>query len=363
MSLVFRSSIVLALFVFLPHTSSSQETTCAVLGSPSTRVSLGDVEPYRLPSSNELNCSAACKASADSKINEWRASDAADFERLANRFCSGLEGWVERVPGTCQAGGPPPICKVDHWKRVDPRTSFQQFREEQLKIKAARREQLIRAACKCRASELVRNDQDTLAQLAVNQGKGNAPVTAVYYGSATVPCSNGACPPGTSCNSGVCRVPTQTQQLTKKAGDMALDYAKDQLQKEALKKLSLTLFNLTESFGGTIVLRLMEPVTLSTDRDLYQSQMGYVSDDLSNLNRLYNELDDSEKGKPARGQKMVREEINETKERLTDHIQVLNIAYSAVVNQRQLHNNECYEVFEYQQQKINQAFANFMSVP
>ncbi len=35
-----------------------------------------------------------------------------------NRRASAQSGWKEKNPGACGAGGPPPICPVDHWYRV-----------------------------------------------------------------------------------------------------------------------------------------------------------------------------------------------------------------------------------------------------
>ncbi len=39
-------------------------------------------------------------------------------EAWKNRRKSAQNGWQENSPGTCSAGGPPPICVADHWHRV-----------------------------------------------------------------------------------------------------------------------------------------------------------------------------------------------------------------------------------------------------
>ncbi len=44
-----------------------------------------------------------------------------------NRRNSAQSGWKEHNPGTCGAGGPPPICPVDHWYRVSTSEAMQEY--------------------------------------------------------------------------------------------------------------------------------------------------------------------------------------------------------------------------------------------
>jgi hypothetical protein len=44
-----------------------------------------------------------------------------------NRRNSAQSGWREHNPGTCGAGGPPPICPVDHWYRVSTSEAMQEY--------------------------------------------------------------------------------------------------------------------------------------------------------------------------------------------------------------------------------------------
>lgn len=183
-----------------------------------------------------------------------------------------------------------------------------------------------------------------------------------------MPCSNGKCPFGTTCKAGICRTLTPPEQLKKDASDKVLDKGKeaikDQVQERALELLSKTLFELSRSFGGKIVTGfvggMLEPTMLATDRDLYRSELGYVANDVSSLKALFQEYDNYLAGKPARAMMYIKADIERKKAEFSDHVQQLNIGYDAVVKQKELHSDECYEVFEYQQQKVNQVFANFI---
>lgn len=40
-----------------------------------------------------------------------------------NRRKAMAANWVEKHPGTCKAGGPPPLCPDDHWEKMDSRAA------------------------------------------------------------------------------------------------------------------------------------------------------------------------------------------------------------------------------------------------
>ena len=52
-----------------------------------------------------------------------------------NRRESAKNGWKENYPGTCGAGGPPPICVANHWHRVsisDAMREYEDFKKKEL---------------------------------------------------------------------------------------------------------------------------------------------------------------------------------------------------------------------------------------
>ncbi|WP_192348757.1 hypothetical protein [Algoriphagus sp. Y33] len=50
-------------------------------------------------------------------------------ESWKNRRESARSGWEENNPGTCSAGGPPPICTADHWHRVPSSVAWKKYEE------------------------------------------------------------------------------------------------------------------------------------------------------------------------------------------------------------------------------------------
>lgn len=46
-----------------------------------------------------------------------------------NRLQTAQNGWEEKSPGTCSAGGPPPICSADHWRHTSVAASMAKYNE------------------------------------------------------------------------------------------------------------------------------------------------------------------------------------------------------------------------------------------
>lgn len=46
-----------------------------------------------------------------------------------NRLQTAQNGWEERSPGTCSAGGPPPICSANHWFQTSTTASMAKYNE------------------------------------------------------------------------------------------------------------------------------------------------------------------------------------------------------------------------------------------
>jgi DNA repair exonuclease SbcCD ATPase subunit len=69
---------------------------------------------------NELAANLASKI--ESKLHEIENSTT-----WKNRKKSAQSGWKEYNPGTCSAGGPPPICEVDHWYRVSVTEAIREY--------------------------------------------------------------------------------------------------------------------------------------------------------------------------------------------------------------------------------------------
>lgn len=62
------------------------------------------------------------KKKLESKLDEIETSST-----WINRRNSAQSGWKEYHPGTCGAGGPPPICRVEHWYRVSVAEAMREY--------------------------------------------------------------------------------------------------------------------------------------------------------------------------------------------------------------------------------------------
>lgn len=61
----------------------------------------------------------SCYKKVMDKIESYKADDRANFDYLRNVACSHASNWTEIKEGECNAGGPPPCCPVQHWRK-DP---------------------------------------------------------------------------------------------------------------------------------------------------------------------------------------------------------------------------------------------------
>jgi hypothetical protein len=347
-----------------------------MLNAPNITVSLADIEPLRLPSELGMSYPTACRSTLANLENGWRQDDEKQFDELTKRMCSYRLGWVEKVPGTCHAGGPPPLCPANHWINIGPANAAQRMKEQEAPVRDSREQQLIKAACQCK--------RDQLEAAATNATP--VPNDQVFNGYAPspydVPCTYG-CPIGTSCRGNVCRPNTALESNASKAGQKAIDqgssYVQGKVQSAAAKALigsmeSSTIKQalseaivLSETFAGKTALGvfsgIFQPTMMSTDRDLYDHQAQIAAADLRQSQELYRELADAMAGRPARAPKMIQSDLEQVKSKLRDDLGNLNTAYSGLVTSRSIQAGECPEVLEFQQQRINQSITDVVALP
>jgi len=121
----------MVMFVFWTTTFtafSQQEKGCY----PDCNVKPEQIAALRIPSINWVG--GPCYDKVLQKLKEYQDEDNKNYSKLKNVFCSYQLGWKERVPGECQAGGPPPCCPVNHWYKTDPQSSLDYYKSLQKKI-------------------------------------------------------------------------------------------------------------------------------------------------------------------------------------------------------------------------------------
>jgi len=87
-----------------------------------------DIKSKRLQS--ELEDLEKKKKDEDERLKkklENKQNEIATSATWANRKKSAQSGWKEYSPGTCGAGGPPPICPVNHWYSVSVSEAMREY--------------------------------------------------------------------------------------------------------------------------------------------------------------------------------------------------------------------------------------------
>ena len=339
-----------------------QDKNCAILKRPDIIIYSEEVIAKRLPSADILNVSASCRIKAKEMVENWKQEDIKNWEKLSNQLCSAKTGWVEINPGTCSAGGPPPICKVDHWIQK-PAEAMAQFESENKKIGWERESQLKKMACSCTGEELRK-------ELTASTSNPQS-----IYGAFFITCPNNPCPPGYNCESGICRTPTSLENSIKKGQTYGEDKVLDKLQdkaedllKEMLEKLFPALFKSMTAriLVGTVITATIEsvkPTEISLHLDAYNRYVQKVNEDLVKLKSLYEEWGRYKATKLGRFPAMIVEDMKKVKTDLSYNGSMMREFYSGVIIERELPPDTCYEVFEYQHQKVMLAFNKLLDSP
>jgi hypothetical protein len=171
------------------------------------------------PSGIPYGCYPATAALQD----KWKRADDADWQRIANEYCSHKNGWIEINPGTCSAGGPPPICTADHWVRDD--RAIQKWRLLMCRLRATRTDEMSSTVCDCAVGQM--------------RALRSQAAPASTYGLACR--STTDCPPGMSC-----RDDTRRCSLNSAPSTSSFDPLKYPIRK--LSELALSSKDLVRSF-------------------------------------------------------------------------------------------------------------------
>lgn len=377
-----------ALALFSPSTfiaaSSNQDFNKIKKVCPSQyrqlELTAAEVLTGRYPNAEDLNVSPACKEQARRAIQNWINEDMADWEKLSNQACSYALGWVEKVPGTCGAGGPPPLCPVDHWEQR-PAEAEAKWNQLKAEVKAKRYAQILSAACGCYRAELESRVGSNVEATSKRGVESTAPIVAIPDNNTFIlPCARpDDCPPGTACNGGVCRPLTESEQRMNaakakvidfvkdqardKAIETAIDWAKDKAYLKVITQFAESLVELSATMSFKIVTGVLEAPELATEKYQYELDLRYMQSRMKEIRELYDELANYKTGKPSRGPQMIEHDITELKSKLTNDMQMLGVSYDAIVRERQLGKDFCYEAFEFQHQRATQAIVNVLGLP
>lgn len=117
------------------------------------------IRSFSVPLQTPYSSSSQCRDLMEKAMMQWRGQDSNDRE-MQNRYRTAQQGWQEKVPGTCSAGGPPPICPVDHWVLVSIDKAMDQFHKHYSHLAAQRQGQLYSIRDRCEAKERLRREEE-----------------------------------------------------------------------------------------------------------------------------------------------------------------------------------------------------------
>ena len=200
-----------------------------------------------------FTCTDKVKEQINNMIEQFKKEDQSNIQGLANSYCSHQAGWTEIVPGTCSAGGPPPICEAEHWKQVSRAESMKEY-EKQNMIKAKERAMKLAKLndniCACTVNELRRQDRvrsesfnQSLSELSREKGNLENEVKS----SIKITCMGG-CLPGYDCKDGYCEPDGAT--VERRVLDKVVGKVYEKGKEEILKKLLENMGVLGNKFLG-----------------------------------------------------------------------------------------------------------------
>lgn len=307
----------------------------------------GVIDP-RIPALPKLpeGMPASCSAPLKTKRDGWRHGDICNWEELSNHYCSHLLGWREKVPNTCKAGGPPPLCPEDHWIQ-DAARSLSELEEEQAKVTRGRAAELLQdvsAACECWATAIDK-EADTQSQKVVEQLRVRPDAAGGIVLSA---CSALGCPPGYLCLQDKCVRKTLVDTSKEVFTSLAMDQLQSLVTDRPLEALRELLRLSTYEFE--VLIRMLESTSIAFEHEVYNGQAKQYLKKLDAIRPLMQEYDNAVRSQPARAIGDVRKDLSKAHAELTEEFALLSRTSGAYLGE--LRPNQCPRVFHARHRRV-----------
>lgn len=347
-------------------------------------VKFGDSSP--LPA----HCLASLNEALAAEINNFRQQDEQNLQSLVNNYCSHRKGWMEYQPGTCQAGGPPPICPVRHWYQNYGR-SMGDFADERRKVYnrrlaslLAKKRDLMSGACDCWLADIKRNGvAPTYSQQTeyLSQPSQSYPTTGIK-----MPCL-GEAPAGFRCENGFLVEIGAKKNLRnntglsyenqKKIQEKAQEKVVEEARSLAINKIltyagkrfsSLAVLKgfykaVSENPYTAVALSVFDATDIGTFSSIYQKELSRAGANVNELERLYEEQRryKANLNMTTANVQQRKNEIARYRSELGKNIFNLNNAADGIERANELGCCNCYNVLNYNNSLVTNGLQELMN--
>lgn len=352
--------------------SSSSVLSCG------NNITAREVLEQRIPSLDyNTDIPKKCHDAVSQKKAEWRASDALEIDRIVNEYCSHKAGWTEFTPGTCDAGGPPPICVASHWYK-DPVMAEKQWRAKLDRVLSQRQKEAKDLMCGCWQEHLeegfaVKNNSILPAL------SSKADLSQSSQQAMSLPCLNisgsSPCPPNYRCVNGYCVPQTaahKSMAVLRAAGAKGLEDA-TMKQLENVLSESGSVFKKTYAILNNPYVTAISiaggPRSISTTVSAYQNASNRLKEDMSKCHSLLLELNRYEhrfqpNSGPSRDRQYIVADLQKTRKSMSDNYTLMSEFYRGVLIEDELFNcNDCCPgVFQAYNEQLGVYYSIFNSI-
>lgn len=309
----------------------------------------------RLPSYNFSGLPQHCLNKIKNQIENFVKEDLRNLQFINNQACSYYNGWLEYIPGTCQAGGPPPLCPVNHW--------YQNFlkagKQYDSIIKALRNQRfeiIKQIACDCWSEDIINNEkfinEKSIHELMENSPENKQTVLCTCSGF-------GDCPPGYKCLNGFCVLQNSTDVsisnyesqimnlISEKGEDKFIDFCLESLSGTIpfIKNMVVLLKNP----AADIILKGFDCKAIATEKDIYLGTLIKFQEDFDQIRSNF---------KFYRYSKPENEQYNYSQlmkagEELQKDLNVFTISYNGMFVENDFSQYECSNLISAQYKTVN----------
>ena len=341
---------------------------------------------------SNINLPSTCLSNMNDElqkeINKYHSQDKSNIQYIINNYCSHMKGWVEYKPGTCQAGGPPPICPANHWYQNPSQAMDDYYNErnkicnERLKELKSKKIELMNKACNCWLSDLKENNFKPTNKKSTAYRNDN---TKLYQTTAIkIPCFNGACPIGYECVNGFCReVEIQknikeeynftyddqdkiADKIVDKTKDIAIEAVLDYTVKKFKDLVVLkSFYQIVKSNPASAVLSAFDYSMLGTFSTIYQNELIKAQSNANKIEILYEEQRRNKNNfnMKAANIEQLKNDIDKYKNELRKNIFNLNNSADGIEREKELGSCNCYNVLNYNNSLVAKALTELMNKP